>query len=438
MPLYGAKKNPISHTSSRAKFFGVATKATLMIVGSLFLVLSCLSAYLFSSQSYEVETTLRQRATNLGNATTRNVSNWLLGKSDLAQMAAQQISKGMEANQIDRVLASPAMTKSFILSSFGDVNGNYTKIPKGPIKPGYDARERPWFKAAVEAKGVAMTEPYVAASTQKMTITISAPVYDETTKLFGVIGNDFDVEALSKMIAEVDIGGFGYAYLVSKDGKILVHPKGDLLGKPLSDLVSGTLPSIVPDFSEVTESGRATLMTFVRVPDLPPAMDWYVALSIDQAKAFAPIQRLKLVMIVATLAALIIIALVVSQLMSRTVARPLGSLVEVLEHMSTGHLDTEIKAATRNDEIGAVGRAVEGIKAMVAQKAADAAERDRIAKEAALLERRLTMICQIFVRNTRFLSDTLQIIYRKELIILMTRAPIMNFIKIDGISWILS
>jgi len=315
-----------------------------------------------------------------------------MGKSDLAEMAAQQISKVMDASQIDKVLASPAMTKSFILSSFGDVGGNYTKIPKGPIKPGYDARERPWFKAAVEAKGVAMTDPYIAASTQKMTITISAPVYNETKELFGVIGNDFDVEALSKMIAEVDIGGFGYAYLVSKTGKILVHSKADLLGKPLSDLVSGSLPPIGPDFSEVTEGGRTTLMTFVRVPNLPSTMEWYIALSIDQAKAFAPIQRLKFVMIVATLAALFIIALVVSQLMSRTVARPLGSLVKVLEHMSTGHLDTEIKAATRSDEIGAVGRAVEGIKAMVAQKAADAAERDRIAKEAALLERKRTMM----------------------------------------------
>ncbi len=379
-------------TNLRARFSGVASKATLSIVGSLFLVLICLSLYLFSGQSQEVEATVRLRASNLGKATSQTVSNWLLGKSELAEMAAQQITKGMDDRQIDKVLASPAMTKSFVLSSFGDVSGNYTKIPKGPIKPGYDARERPWFKAAVQAKGFAMTEPYLAASTQKMTITISAPVYDESKELFGVIGNDFDVAALSKMINEVDIGGFGYAYLVSKTGKILVHAKSDLLGKPLSELVSGNLPSIGPDFTEVTENGRPTLMTFVRVPNLPPALEWYLALSIDEAKAFAPAQRLKFVMIVATLSALLIVALVVSQLLSRTVARPLGSLVSVLQHMSAGHIDTEIKAAARNDEIGAVGRAVEGIKAMVAQKAADVAERDRIAKEAAVLERQRTMM----------------------------------------------
>lgn len=392
MRLNRAVKAAISRNTLFGGFSGVASKATASIVISLFLVLICLSLYLFTSQSQEVERAVRLSATNLGNAASRNVSNWLIGKSDLAEMATQQIVKGMDDRQIDKVLGSPAMTKSFILSSFGDVRGNYTKIPKGPIRPGYDARERPWFKAAVEAGGVAMTDPYIAASTQEMTITISAPVYDETKELFGVIGNDFSVDVLSKMINEVDIGGFGYAYLVSKTGKILVHSKAELLGKPLSDLVSGPLPPIGPAFTEVTEEGRSTLMTFVRVPNLPPAMEWYVALSIDQAKAFAPVQRLKFVMIVATLSALVIMALVVSQLLSRTVARPLGSLVKVLEHMSAGHIDTEIKAAARNDEIGAVGRAVEGIKTMVAQKAADVADRDRIAKEAALRERQSTMM----------------------------------------------
>ncbi|GLS43890.1 methyl-accepting chemotaxis protein [Methylobacterium brachythecii] len=74
------------------------------------------------------------------------------------------------------------------------------------------------------------------------------------------------------------------------------------------------------------------------------------------------------------------------------ITKPMGQLVGVLQRMAHGEIDTTIAAAARGDEIGAVGRAVEGIKSMVAQKAAEETERKRIADEAAALERRRTMI----------------------------------------------
>ncbi|TXM67828.1 methyl-accepting chemotaxis protein [Methylobacterium sp. WL120] len=74
------------------------------------------------------------------------------------------------------------------------------------------------------------------------------------------------------------------------------------------------------------------------------------------------------------------------------ITRPLGSLVNVLQGMAKGDVDATIRAADRGDEIGAVGRAVEGIKAMVAQKASEQAEIKRIADEAAGTERKRTMV----------------------------------------------
>ncbi len=73
------------------------------------------------------------------------------------------------------------------------------------------------------------------------------------------------------------------------------------------------------------------------------------------------------------------------------IIRPLANLVAVLQWMAQGEIDSEIKEAARGDEIGAVGRAVEGIKAMVARKAAEEAEVKRRADAAAAAERRRTM-----------------------------------------------
>ena len=55
------------------------------------------------------------------------------------------------------------------------------------------------------------------------------------------------------------------------------------------------------------------------------------------------------------------------------ITRPLSRLVSVLQRMAQGEIDAEIKEAARRDEVGAVGKAVEGIKAMVARKAAEEA-----------------------------------------------------------------
>ncbi|MDP4003502.1 methyl-accepting chemotaxis protein [Methylobacterium sp. NEAU K] len=74
------------------------------------------------------------------------------------------------------------------------------------------------------------------------------------------------------------------------------------------------------------------------------------------------------------------------------ITRPLDRLVAVLQRMAKGEIDAEIKEATRRDEVGAVGKAVEGIKAMVARKAAEEAEIKRLADEAAAAERKRTMI----------------------------------------------
>lgn len=57
------------------------------------------------------------------------------------------------------------------------------------------------------------------------------------------------------------------------------------------------------------------------------------------------------------------------------ITRPLSRLVAMLQRMAQGEIDAQIREAARGDEIGAVGRAVEGIKAMVAQKAAEQAHR---------------------------------------------------------------
>jgi len=74
------------------------------------------------------------------------------------------------------------------------------------------------------------------------------------------------------------------------------------------------------------------------------------------------------------------------------ITRPLDRLVAALRRMAGGASDITLEAVTRRDEIGAVGRAVEDIKAMVARGAAEEAERRHADEAAAAAERKRTMM----------------------------------------------
>ncbi|KQT76526.1 chemotaxis protein [Methylobacterium sp. Leaf465] len=97
-------------------------------------------------------------------------------------------------------------------------------------------------------------------------------------------------------------------------------------------------------------------------------------------------------LITVTAIGLVLAALLCGTIVVFGITRPLGRLVVILNRMAQGEIDADIPEARRGDEIGAVGKAVDGIKAMVARKSAEEAQIRRIADEAAVAARRATMI----------------------------------------------
>ncbi|WP_419830578.1 methyl-accepting chemotaxis protein [Methylobacterium sp.] len=389
--MSGQEFNAVGPARGWRPRLGVSGRAMLLILSVVCAAFGASSAYLYATQSSALRANLNANMASLSVASARSVGNWLRGKLDVTQLMAQQIALAGIGPEANDVLGLPMARNLFFSAYIGRPDGFYTMVPKSELPSGYDPRERPWYKDALAAGQAVLTEPYIDAGTNAVTITAAGPVFGKNRAVLGVIGGDFDSAALTRMIAEVGAGGKSYAYLVSRGGTVLAHPRAELIGKPLSDLIAGPPPKIGGDLAETQEGGRATFTAFARVPNLPPSLDWYIALSVDSAEALASTTLLAKELAVATLLVLLVLGLVVGRLMTLTVSRPLNRLVGVLQRMSQGALDTEIAEARRGDEIGLVGQAVEGIKALVAQRARDQAEVKRGADEAAESERRRAM-----------------------------------------------
>jgi len=111
-----------------------------------------------------------------------------------------------------------------------------------------------------------------------------------------------------------------------------------------------------------------------------------------KAEAEASAGRVTTLLVSAAVAGLLAALAVAFAIVHFGLTRPLTSLVSVLRRMAEGDIDADIREAARRDEIGQVGKAVEGIKAMVSRKAAEEAELKRAADEAAAAERRRTTV----------------------------------------------
>ncbi|GJE09044.1 MULTISPECIES: methyl-accepting chemotaxis protein [Methylobacterium] len=79
-------------------------------------------------------------------------------------------------------------------------------------------------------------------------------------------------------------------------------------------------------------------------------------------------------------------------LVNAGVTRPLGRLALALTTMAAGQIDTEVPEARRGDEIGAIGKAVEGIKDLIFRRAAEQAEAERLLDETAAGMRRQALL----------------------------------------------
>src|SRR5690606_23958987 len=103
----------------------------------------------------------------------------------LTEMAAHAAAKAADTAGIEAVLQNDVLVGQFLTTYIGDQSGVFTSWPKSDLPEGYDPRQRPWYKNAVEAKASVLTEPYADASSNDLIITAATPV-ERDGKLIGV------------------------------------------------------------------------------------------------------------------------------------------------------------------------------------------------------------------------------------------------------------
>lgn len=136
-----------------------------------------------------------------------------------------------ENDKLGKLLNDITKSNKDILNTYyGTEDGKFIIYPEQKMPEGYNPKERGWYKLAVEHKGeVVITDPYEDASSGKTVISMAKTV-EKDGKVIGVVSIDFSMDVIMGKIAKKNVGNNGYIFVVNQQGKIVVHPKSELIG----------------------------------------------------------------------------------------------------------------------------------------------------------------------------------------------------------------
>nr|WP_324726921.1 methyl-accepting chemotaxis protein [Pseudomonas chlororaphis] len=291
----------------------------------------------------------------MGDVTASNIQTWLTGRILLIENLAQNLAIDPQSTKVASLLEQKALTSTFMASYLGDASGSFTIRPDAKMPDGFDPRVRPWYKGAESSSGSTLTEPYIDAATGQLIISV-ATASRHAGQSIGVVGGDLSLQTLVETLNALDFDGMGYAFLVSADGKILVHPDKALVMKSLSEAYPQNTPRINGDFSEIEVEGKTRIVTFTPIKGLP-SVNWYIGLSVDKDKAFSMLSEFRASAIIATIIAVAIIIALLGMLI-RMLMQPLHVMTRAMQDIADGEGDLTRRLTIQNqDEFGILGTA---------------------------------------------------------------------------------
>lgn len=350
---------------SRLKFSQKILLAASLVVIATFTLFTLYNDYL---QRNSIRSGLENYLHDMGETTSQYIESWISGRVLLLESTAQTIERHSDSWDIDELVDQRALSSTFTTSFFGRHDGEFIGS-KVELPDDFDPRSRSWYQGAVKAGGTALTEPYIDVGTKELVITASVPVRDHG-QLLGVAGGDLSLKALVNVVNAQDFNGMGHAFLVSGDGKILVHPDNAAVMKTLGELYPASNIRISPELSSVNLNGRERLVTFVPVTGLP-SVTWYVGIEVDRGKAFAALSQFRSSALIAIVISIVAIMLLLG-LLIRVLMRPLRDMGQAMANIAEGEGDlTQRLDVMSQDEFGdlaaAFNRFIERIHASISE-----------------------------------------------------------------------
>jgi phosphoserine phosphatase RsbU/P len=255
-----------------------------------------------------------------------------------------------------------------------------------------------WYRLPRDLDRPVWSEPYFdEGGGNVLMATYSHPFYDFSAgrRTFrGVVTADVSLEELKRTIGAVSLYQSGYGVLISRTGRFLAHPDPDrimrhsifslaeALDRPALRRVGKEMIRGKEGFSSLAglDGEGRSLLYYAPVP----AIGWSVGVVIPERAFYADILALNRTVLLIGAAGFTVLLLVVAGI-SRSITRPLKSLVGATREIARGNLDVAMPEIAARDEVGQLSQSVDemrlALKAYIDHLTETTKARERIESE---------------------------------------------------------
>ncbi|MBD1850980.1 PAS domain S-box protein [Leptolyngbya sp. FACHB-711] len=242
----------------------------------------------------------------------------------------------------------------------------------------FDARLRPWFKAAVTAGEPVWSGIYADFASQLPTITASTPVYSTADRsLLGVCATDvFLPNEMSRFLASLQIGKTGIAFILERSGQLVATSTGEAIissgavANRLSAVesrnptVRATAAYLRDHFSNLWQiqtaeqldfnfDGRRQLIQVMPFKDTR-GLDWLIVTVLPESDFMAKINQNIHTTILLCIAALLL-GIAICILIARWITKPIVSVSQSAKALADGAWDQTVEIE-RSGDLGELAR----------------------------------------------------------------------------------
>jgi len=219
----------------------------------------------------------------------------------------------------------------------------------------FDCTNRPWYTGAVRKGDLYFSSPYQNVATKKMVITISKPV-KRNGSFVGVFAVDIDMEYLTNLVINANIGGNCYAFLLDDHNNFIVHPNKDF--QPTSKEVikvaeDGKLGEIDRHIRD-NNYNVFELKDYDGVLSKIDANGWTFGIALPKSEIVKPLNKLWLGFIISLLISLIIGIIIILFVMNNML-NPIQKLTQAVKDFANKKMDARCLVSSF-DEIGELSR----------------------------------------------------------------------------------
>ncbi|WPE72514.1 methyl-accepting chemotaxis protein [Campylobacter jejuni subsp. jejuni] len=210
------------------KSVGISAKLTLWVGILVVLILAITSAISYFDSRNNTYELLKDTQLKTMQDVGAFFESYGMSKRNGIQILANELNKRPDMSDEELINLIKVIKKvndyDLVYVGFDNTGKNYQSDDQIlDLSKGYDTKNRPWYKAAKEAKKLIVTEPYKSAASGEVGLTYAAPFYDRNGNFRGVVGGDYDLANFSTNVLTVGKSDNTFTEVLDSEGTILFN-----------------------------------------------------------------------------------------------------------------------------------------------------------------------------------------------------------------------